>query len=63
MFDSLEELKNSTSLINHSEFCKSTSYGTGLFKPITFFTPLDSHSSCFTIVIIIPETNKVDIAK
>ena len=62
IFDNLEVFKNSTNLINHSLLCRSTSYGAGLFKPITFFTPLDNHSSCLTIETIIPDINRVEIA-
>ena len=53
----------SINVINHSDFCKLTSKGAGLFSPMTFLTPLDSHSSCLITEITIPEINKVDIAR
>ena len=52
-----------TKLINHSLPCKSISYGTGLFKPITFFTPRDNQSSCLITAITISEISSVAIAK
>ena len=57
------ELNFSTKLINQSVVCRSTSYGAGLFNPITFFTPLVSQSSCLIIAITISEIRSVAIAK
>ena len=56
-------LNFSTKLINHSLVCRSTSYGTGLFKPITFLTPRANQSSCFITAITISDINSVAIAK
>ncbi len=61
--DSLPLNKYAIKLINHSEFCRSTSNGAGLFSPVTFLTPLVSHSSCFTKDTTIPDINSVEIAR
>ena len=42
-----------TKFINHSSLWRLSSYGTGLFNPITFFTPLANQSSCLTTEITI----------
>ncbi len=56
-------LNFATKLINHSLFCRSISYGTGLFNPITFLTPRASQSSCFITAITISDIDSVAIAR